>query len=282
MKELNLVYPEKSEIKYQVNRFPDGQQDVVIIDKSNLELHDVQIVSRFNSFKDLELILCSLVALRRLQVNWVSLFIPYLLGARSDRQFQDGGTSYLVDIVAPIMNQFRFSRVTVLDVHSDVAAACIHRLKNISNEDFIETILNALYPAGEETFYIVSPDAGSFKKLHKLADKINYNREMIICNKIRDTEGKLSNVVVPVTEKHTNSDLIIIDDICDGGATFLNIAKEIKRSNHKGKVYLMVTHGIFSKGFTELSQYFDGIFCTNSVKDVGTEEVNKLQQINIF
>lgn len=30
MKILNLVYPEKSDIKYKVNKFPDGQQQVWI------------------------------------------------------------------------------------------------------------------------------------------------------------------------------------------------------------------------------------------------------------
>lgn len=32
MKTLNLVYPEKSDIKYQVQKFPDGQQNIVIQD----------------------------------------------------------------------------------------------------------------------------------------------------------------------------------------------------------------------------------------------------------
>jgi len=32
MKILNLVYPEKSDIKYKISKFPDGQQQVKIID----------------------------------------------------------------------------------------------------------------------------------------------------------------------------------------------------------------------------------------------------------
>jgi len=64
-------------------------------------------------------------------------------------------------------------------------------------------------------------------------------------------------------------DVIIIDDICDGGATFINIAKILTGyKEFKGKIYLIVTHGIFSKGFAELSQYFKGIYCTNSYSDL--------------
>jgi ribose-phosphate pyrophosphokinase len=283
MKEINLAYPDKSEIKYKISGFPDGQQDIVITEETILEGHDVQIVSRFNSFQDLELIACTKAALTRLGVDFVSLFIPYLLGARSDREFQEGGTSYLVDIIGPFLNVLKFNRVVVMDVHSDVASACIHRMMNINNTGFVDSVLNGLYSGKTEDYYLVSPDAGSFKKLHKLADKIDYNKEIIICSKTRAVDGKLSNVIVPIDLKHSNSDLIIIDDICDGGATFLNIAKEIKKAGtHKGKLYLIVTHGIFSKGFSELAQYFDGIFCTNSVKDIPIEEVNKVQQFNII
>jgi len=79
--------------------------------------------------------------------------------------------------------------------------------------------------------------------------------------------------VVPICHsKHAFKDIIIIDDICDGGGTFINIAKEINNEfkrfqNRQGKIYLIVTHGIFSKGFDELKQYFDGIYCTNSYSE---------------
>jgi ribose-phosphate pyrophosphokinase len=83
-----------------------------------------------------------------------------------------------------------------------------------------------------------------------------------------------------------NKDYIIIDDIIDGGQTFINIAKELKSKPLKGKIYLIVTHGIFSKGFAELSQYFDGIYCTNSYSDienlVGGAYTKNFKQLNIF
>lgn len=44
---------------------------------------------------------------------------------------------------------------------------------------------------------------------------------------------------------------VITDDICDGGATFIGIAKELRRLNCH-KVVLYVTHGIFSKGIEVL------------------------------
>lgn len=47
-------------------------------------------------------------------------------------------------------------------------------------------------------------------------------------------------------------------------------------------------NGIFSKGFEELSKYFDGIYCTNSYRDITFPHSIKgylnrnSQQLNIF
>jgi ribose-phosphate pyrophosphokinase len=74
---------------------------------------------------------------------------------------------------------------------------------------------------------------------------------------------------------------VIVDDICDGGRTFLEIAKTIRSERNISilKIYLVVTHGIFSAGFDELKKHFDGIYCTNSVSDIDNELV---KQLNIF
>ena len=85
--------------------------------------------------------------------------------------------------------------------------------------------------------------------------------------------------------------MIIIDDICDGARTFINIAKAIREKQKDCELYLIVTHGIFSAGFGELSQYFDGIYCTNSYSDIEppinfTERHHyikeKVKQLNVY
>ena len=47
--------------------------------------------------------------------------------------------------------------------------------------------------------------------------------------------------------------------------------EELKKKN-AGKLYLAVSHGIFNKGF-EVLDCFDGIFTTNSFKDIENENV---------
>lgn len=293
---LNLVYLEKSELKYKINNYPDGQSDLQItIPPNHWDYVNVTIISRFNSFKDLELILCVTKALRNMGTMHIHLYVPYILGARSDRKFVDGGVRYLKDIIAPIINAQNYTSVQVLDPHSDVMENVIDRLKIVTNVNLVKSALvkivgNTVRGGGlQEEFIIVSPDAGALKKIYNVAQAINYNDEIIVASKHRDiSTGKILSTEIPKIIQHMAKDFVIIDDICDGGRTFIEIAKKIKAElpgDHCGKIFLIVTHGIFSAGFGELSQYFDDIYCTNSVKDFEFQSStygSNIHQINVF
>jgi ribose-phosphate pyrophosphokinase len=283
MKILNLVRPSSSQISFKISQFPDGQQDITV-DYGLGSLEKVKILARFNSFKDLELIICATKALRGVGVKDIHLFVPYILGARSDRQFVEGGTSYLRDVIAPILNSLNFESVQCIDVHSDVAAACINNLKVHSNADLVKSVLNSLYSNSDfsTSCIFVSPDAGSLKKIYKAAEYTGFTGEVLTCSKYRDTDGKLSKTYVPVRVDHFTKDMIIIDDICDGGRTFLNIAEEIKKAQPErtGKIYLVVTHGIFSAGFDQLAQHLNGVYCTNSYSDILSNSL--VYQLDVF
>lgn len=283
---LNLVNPEEGNIKYKISNFPDGQQDLTI--ESPLEgLFSVQIRSRFNSFKDLELIMCAVAAIRRLGMPAIHLYVPYLLGARSDRRFIKGGTSYLEEVIAPIINGMSLTSVTCIDVHSGVAQNCINSLEVIDNTEVARWALSEIYNyfesnEGDDRMVLVTPDSGALFKMHKLINLIDFNGLTITCSKQRNSEGKITKTVVPITEEYSDKDLIIIDDICDGGATFINIAKSAIEQGHRGRIILIVTHGIFSKGFSELLKYFDCIYTTNSYSENKAEENKSVHYLNIF
>jgi ribose-phosphate pyrophosphokinase len=285
MLELNLVNLESSDIKYKISKFPDGQQDVTIT-STNLDIvssiNEVLIKSRFNNFKDLELILCATKALRNMQINLIHLHTPYILGARSDRQFVEGGTSYLRDVVAPILNAQNYVTVSCIDAHSDVAAACINNLKVNDNSSFIKLALTKNGKNINE-FILVSPDAGALKKIYNLGEKLEYSGEMLIASKHRDVKtGKILSTHVPLKSgEHMHNNFLIVDDICDGGRTFIEIAKAIQSVRPNAEISLAITHGVFSAGLLSLNQYFEHIYCTNSVSDLNIYE-NFITQITVF
>ena len=297
---LNLVNPKDSlSFKYEISRFPDGQQSLRLIEdgyntfkslRDSDSAHGIIIESRLNTFSDLEIIICATQALKEVGVKNISLYIPYCIGARSDRKFMEGGINYVKHVIAPIINSQGYNKVTILDPHSDVLEACINNFEKQDNINLVTFALKDYFlskgfetwnPTNFDGVRLVSPDAGALKKVFHVAEKIGYKGEVIIASKHRNLEtGMIDYTNVPISANDADKDVFIIDDICDGGRTFIEIAKAINKfrivassihpihpDNH-GKNYLIVTHGIFSAGFDLLAEYFDGIYCTNSVKDI--------------
>ena len=287
---LNLVDLENSDIKYKISRFPDGQQSITLdmIDADLPNKITVSITSRFNSFKDLEIIIAANQALREFSyVENVKLNVPYFLGARSDRKFETGTSNYLKTVICPIINAQNFSRVTVLDPHSDVLEACLNNYHKHNNHFLVKDALTKIdnRDGAQDRICLVSPDAGAYKKIFDVAKEFKIDR-IVTASKVRDIKtGKILRTEIPTLDQHKNLAYVIIDDICDGGRTFIELAKAIKGSRPSAKVYLVVTHGIFSAGFKELSQYFEGIYTTNSYRDVADneyEEKTNTTAFNIF
>lgn len=292
---LNLVKPEKSAIQYEKVAFPDGQQSIKLgfIPGHVSSPIDIKIISRLNSFLDLELIICATQALREFtHINKISLTVPYFLGARSDRKFEEGTSNYLKTVICPIINSQNFAQVEVLDPHSDVLEACLNNFKKVNNFGLVDDALSYIIGEGEEDQVIlVSPDAGAYKKVFDVAQKFEI-KKIITATKIRDIEtGKILRTEIPnlnIADIDHEFKYVIVDDICDGGRTFVELAKVIKERRPNAEIYLIVTHGIFSAGFNELGEYFEGIYTTNSIKDisnVGTSATLKpinFKQLNIF
>ena len=57
--------------------------------------------------------------------------------------------------------------------------------------------------------------------------------------------------------------LLVVDDICDGGRTFIELGK-VLREKQCGELSLFVTHGIFSYGIDQLLDVYDRIYTTDS------------------
>lgn len=294
---INLIDIEKSEIKYVVNHYPSGQNNL-IINIPQLQLNycfsnGIKIKSRLNNWLDLEIITCATASLRELGVEEIHLYVPFIDG-RQDRKFEEGGNNYLRDVLAPVINSLNFKTVTCIDPHSDVLEACIKGFRKDTIGQFglfkwsVGKIYENILPkiGGElkdieGKYILVSPDAGASKKIYKLAEQIGYKGDIITCSKERDNEGKLSKIVVPV-RNFENKDLILIDDIGDGFGTFIKIAEKIKtfpKEANIGKLYLIVSHSIQEQGLQNALNYYDFIYTTNSFRDWNMEKVKVL---NVF
>jgi ribose-phosphate pyrophosphokinase len=273
MRILNLAKENQSDIKFTVNRFPDGQQSINI--EALVSGESVTINSRMNSFRDIELIICANQTLREMGAAAVHLYVPYFLGARSDRKFSFGSTNYLKTVICPIINSQGFTTVTVIDPHSDVLEACLNNFVKVDNTGLVKFALTDIdnKNGAQERIVLVSPDAGALKKVYHVAETFKITN-LVIGAKHRDIlTGKITHTEVPDISRYgEDHKFVIIDDICDGGRTFIELAKAIRKHNTVSEIYLIVTHGIFSAGLEPLRQHFTGLYTTDSIQNLGSSD----------
>lgn len=258
-----------SVIEFDAFTFSGGEPHIKI--KTLLNPEDMIYVShRINSFNDLGMLCIAVDALRRMGIVYIEAFIPYFPAARQDRVMVTG-EPLTVKVYAQIINNLNLNKVVVFDPHSDVTPALLDRVSVISNYDFIKEVLSQI----PSNVYIVSPDGGALKKVYKLAEAIGHN-DIIECSKHRNVEtGRLTDFKVGSGDLE-GLDCLIVDDICDGGGTFIGLAAELKKKN-AGKLYLAISHGIFSQGLDELSKHFEMIFCTDSVKNLMGDNLEQIK-----
>lgn len=195
---------------------------------------------------------------RRQGVEKIELIYPYLPYARQDR-VMERFEPFSLKVFCNLLNSLNLDSVVVFDPHSDVGPALINNCRAIPQWE----IANDVIPQGildDQRIIYVSPDAGAYKKTHKLA--LDDSR---ICMgaKMRNGRGEIVSTKVYSPVDLTGRDCLIVDDICDGGRTFIELSKALKKEG-AARVMLYVTHGIFAKGFDELRQHIDHIYTTDS------------------
>lgn len=262
-------FQNENEIAFDSFTFHGGEPHIKIKADFDISL-PVMITHRINSFNNLGLLCIAVDALRRMGVKIISAFIPYFPAARQDRVMVMG-EALSVKVYADIINHLNLEKVYIFDPHSEVTPALLNNVSVISNHDFIKKVVTQI----GTNIKLISPDGGALKKIYKVAEYLG-GIEVVEASKSRDVKtGKLTGFKVYYDDLE-GSDCLIVDDICDGGGTFIGLAEELKKKN-AGKLYLAISHGIFSKGFDELSKYFDKIFTTNSFKDINNEAVVQIE-----
>lgn len=267
-----------------VANFPDGHRHIVLPDDFALPPgNGVSVAIR--SFDDLFL----LAQFKEIFPQITELHIVYLLGARCDRSFSSG-EAFDLRIIANFINDLCFERVTVLKPHSDVAGELID---NMEEADLTPVLMRSCEQQNNLGHYgLVCPDKGASLWIGdyvKSGDSRALTTNVLIqCEKQRDMATELatisadsketprraiSGIVVPDLPVGV-TDYMIVDDLCDGGGTFLGIASDLREKGAE-RVFLVVSHAIFSKGVEVFDGLIDKVYCTNSFADFDSPLVHQ-------
>ena len=161
---------------------------------------------------------------------------------------------FSLKIVADVINSFNAKKVVVIEPHS---STCLDLIKN---SEAIYTSKRLLeYPTA-----VCFPDKGAFARYAKNM----IMRPYIVCSKVRDIEtGKIVSFSIDkVVEYKEGNEISVVDDLCDGGGTFVGIAVKLRELN-PSKLNLVVTHAVQKDGIERVSGFYDQVIITNSYKD---------------
>lgn len=255
-----IDYYTEEVIPYTKFRFPGGELQVRF--EQRIACQSVRVKWQYQS--DAELVEVALIkdALCQMGVSVFLLDIPYLPYARQDRVCSTG-ESFALQVFAELVNALDFDLVTCHDPHNEkVFRRLFNSTHVVSQADLCFATL------GDEKLcddidVIVFPDEGSLKKYDEYKPIIDtYVLVPVFGSKIRNPEtGALTGFDVD-RKDFDGLNVLVVDDICDGGGTFLGLGAVLKERNC-GKLSLFTTHGIYSKGLDALNEMFDGgVFCT--------------------
>lgn len=189
--------------------------------------------------------------------------IPYFPGARADRGAPFGAEVYVEFIYSLMLDQ-----VITYDPHSPVYVDLLRNdpaLKvtpvyphEVLGSRDSQLVMPNNYDA------IIAPDKGAQVRSGAVARE--FDLTLLTATKTRDFEtGKLTGFGLEDDLDDYMKRLLIVDDICDGGGTFMGLATAIKEKYPYVELDLYVSHGVFSnKAMERLPEHFARVFTTDS------------------
>lgn len=226
--------------------FPDGTSQIWKVSETALE-PSLSMDILFNFENDGEIFqLCQLVELvRHARIPCdITLNMPFLPYGRQDKEVSNENT-FALRTFACVINALSFDKVTTVDAHSNVAAELFDNFNNVYPD---HSIINAVKKTNINC--VAFPDAGASERYSN-----HFGDSRIIGHKVRNqSTGYIEQYNIEGNPEGKN--ILIVDDIADGGMTFKLMSKELYKQGAES-VHLYVTHGIFSKGLDTLRA--DGI-----------------------
>ena len=162
------------------------------------------------------------------------LSMPYIPNARMDRVKNDDEV-FTLKYFCDFINSLNFSRVYVLDAHSDVSTALLNNCENDNPRDYIKDAIRQI----SDDIVLYFPDAGAAKRYSDLFPEIMY----CYGEKKRDWKsGKILGLGIRSNGIDLNGKTVLmIDDIIAYGGSLFYSANALKEVG-VDKIYAYATH----------------------------------------
>lgn len=231
-------------------KFPTGETGIKFEDVSFDEFEPVRVEVKFESNDDIVNCLQVVSALNNLGLPpyYILVDFNYLPYSRQDRVCHVG-EAFSLEVILQVLKTMQVT-VRTLDVHSKIALDL--------GKNFLIEIPQFVCAASLPKFdVLIAPDRGAATKV----DLHLQDSKTVILNKQRIG----SKIVYMDYEFDTiQGDVCVVDDLCDGGGTFLALADMLKRTQPGiQNLSLYITHGFFTAGIDSLKEKYNNIYCRN-------------------
>lgn len=262
---------------FDIGNFPDGSMLIKYNPRKHRGDAFIKLSWYYEDDRECMAIMYLVKHFRAQGIRNVYLYMPYIPNARQDR-VKGPEDVFTLKYFAEFLNSLNFNQIEVLDPHSNVSEALINNLIVNSPKGYIEETLSSLKRNdGVDTdhLFVFYPDTGAAKRY---ADIIN--RYYVYGIKKRDWEtGKIIGLdVIDNGFDIAGKDILIVDDICSRGGTFLHAAKKLKELGAKD-IYLYVSHceNTILEGELLNGDLIKKVYTTNSIFTKEHEKIEVLK-----
>jgi ribose-phosphate pyrophosphokinase len=238
---------------FKVITFPDGEKHLKVNELNPKEA--VDIICRITNSDDLFLLMQLSDIIQRQELVVRRLYITYLMGMRCDRVFSMN-EAFTLKIITNVINSFNAVEVWIEEPHSLRTEMMTKGYGHNITLEFVRKRLGA--------YTVCLPDEGAYMRYGKYGAG-----SYVLCKKKRDVEtGELSGFAICNTYRYRNHNgIVVIDDLCDGGGTFVGIAELLRKELAPKELVLVVTHAVQEAGLKKVASVYDKVYITDSYKD---------------
>lgn len=263
---------------FEAMRFPAGEAHIKVANE-NEGKGDLTEVCRVygGSADDLFTVAMWADAAHRRGARTV-LQMPYLPGARADHaDFVPFGTG----VYASFLNSLDVDQLICFDPHSHVMPGLVRQVTVVDPARIVRQ--HIVGRADQDTHAqryagIIAPDKGAIERAARVAAACHL--PLYRAEKHRDPDtGKLSGFTCETLPDEGR--FLVVDDICDGGGTFVGLAKSTGLPPERLGLY--VSHGVFSGYAHEsLGYYFGEVWTTDSFRTAEQYDADAKNGTGVF
>lgn len=266
-----MIYLNENPVEFIT--FPNKEKRLDL-PKEFVKFHDTKVVNDIYWKYETDESIFELLLVDNAMISYeqeYNLYIGYMPYSRMDR-VKEQGTAFSLEVIVRIINNLScVNGIYVLDPHSPITLQELNRYQLSDNAfEFKYSLAKDVIDYTQldvNNAWFVFPDKGAATR-YNADDYPN----VIICEKVRNfATGKIESIKASI-EKVThqpseNAPIIIIDDLCSYGGTFVGAIKAIETDLNikSSENWLIITHSETAIDMGQVPLIFNKIFTTDSI-----------------